>query len=171
MKMKPLLLFAIILPAWGFAATTTVAQSVLNPDGTLASGTALIRISTPCASGANYVGDETIRVRFVAGAFTVALVPNDACITAAGQLNTTYTVSWLLLGGTPRTETWTVPTGTTRTVSQVNGHLADGTLCFQVLNGVVTPATCGSGGALSLATLTNGQLTGMSNPTLLSMTN
>jgi hypothetical protein len=40
-----------------------------------------------------------------------------------------------------------------------------------VLNGVVTPTTCGSGGALSLATLTNGQLTGMSNPTLLSMTN
>jgi hypothetical protein len=154
------------------AAQTTVAQIIDGPNGLPATGQATIKLSEPCSWEANYVGTTAIKVPFTAGAFTVELVPNDACITVDGQLNTTYAVDFLLIGGTRWPETWTVPTGAPRTVNQVNGtHLANGTLCFQVLSGVVTPTTCGSGGGLSLATLTNGQLTGMSNPTLLSMTN
>jgi hypothetical protein len=95
----------LLFPAWLSAATTTVAQSILAPDGTPASGTALIRISAPCRSGTSYVGDKTISVRFTAGAFSVQLVPNDTCVPSG----TSYTFVLLLTGGTGSiggTNTW-----------------------------------------------------------------
>jgi pilus assembly protein CpaC len=101
------LLFLILSAAPAFCAKTTVAQSILNPDGSPASGSALIRITAACKSGPDYAEDKTIRVGFTEGAFTVALVPNDAC--APG--GTTYTVVWLIAGSdTTRTQTWMVPT-------------------------------------------------------------
>ncbi len=131
--MKRLLL--LLLLASPCFAVTTVAQQITNPDGSLASGTAYIRISAPCRSGAVYVGDKTIAVRFQAGAFAVLLVPNDTCVPAA----TSYTVAWMLNGGSARTQTWVVPTsGSQVTVDSV------------VVN--VTPVcggTWGTGGGVS----------------------
>jgi len=123
--MRLLLLFLLLaFPA--LAAVTTVAQSVHAPDGTLADGKALIRISKSCQSGVNYVGDKTIRVDFLAGAFTVNLVPNDTCSpsgytgSTCPDCRTSYTVAWLLNDGTAHTETWVVPTSLTPvTVSSV----------------------------------------------------
>jgi len=61
------------------ASTTTVSQTVKGPDGTVASGQVLIRITNACVSGSDYVGDKTISVKVTDGAFSVALVPNDTC--------------------------------------------------------------------------------------------
>jgi hypothetical protein len=88
-----------------FAQTvTTVAQTIVNPDGTPASGQATIRINGSCASESDYVGEETIVQKFTAGAFSVNLVSNDG-----GCLGTGYLVSWQLNGGPTWQETWVVP--------------------------------------------------------------
>jgi len=112
--LKRLLLFLISAPLFG--ASTTVTQSVVGPDGQPAAGQALIRISAACKSGTIYVGDRTIAVKFTAATpqgqannFSVALVPNDACVPAG----TSYSVSWTLTGGRAWTETWLVPTSGT----------------------------------------------------------
>jgi hypothetical protein len=83
---------------------TTVAQTIVNPDGTPASGQATLRINGSCASESDYVGEETIVQKFTAGAFSVNLVSNDG-----GCLGTDYLVSWQLNGGPTWQETWVVP--------------------------------------------------------------
>lgn len=83
---------------------TTVSQTIVNPDGTPASGQATIRINGSCASQTDYVGEETIIQKFTAGAFSVNLVSNDG-----GCLGTDYLVSWQLNGGPTWQETWVVP--------------------------------------------------------------
>lgn len=109
-------ILAVLLPLTSWAATTTVSQHVVNPDGTDASGTAFIRITAACKSGATYVGDKTVAVKFTGGAFSVSLVPNDTCVPAG----TSYTVSWALNGGKQWAETWLVYTsGTPLTVDDV----------------------------------------------------
>jgi hypothetical protein len=112
MKMLLSLFFAVV--AW--PATTTVSQMIVGPDGQPAAGQALIRISQPCQSGTTHVGDRTIPVKFTATVpagqtnnFSVALVPNDA----GGCAGTNYTFSWLLAGGSSRTDTVVVPTSST----------------------------------------------------------
>ncbi len=93
-----------------------VAQTVLNPDGSLASGTALIRITAACQSGTDYVDMNTVSTRFSNGAFSVTLVPNDTCVPAG----TSYVVTWTLAGGRTWNETWLVPTSSSPvTVSSV----------------------------------------------------
>lgn len=71
----------LLLPTIALAATTTITQTVVGPDGQPASGTAYIRISAACKStqDGKYVGDKTVAVRFVNGAFSTALVPNSVC--------------------------------------------------------------------------------------------
>lgn len=86
-------------------ATTTVAQTVRNSDGSLASGTVMIHITAACRSGSDYIGDKTISVKFTGGNFTVTLVPNDTCVPSG----TSYTVAWLFSASSTRTETWLVP--------------------------------------------------------------
>lgn len=103
--MRRLFLLAF-LTARGWAALTTVTQTVKGPDGLPANGTAYIRITNVCVSGADYIGDKTLAVRFSNGAFAVALVPNDGCVPSG----TSYTVSWQLGGGKGWNETWVVPT-------------------------------------------------------------
>ena len=88
------------------AATTTVMQNVVGPDGTPAGGQVFIRITSACQSGADYVGERTVQVTFTGGAFSVTLVPNDSCVPSG----TSYTVTWMLTSGQQWTETWIVPT-------------------------------------------------------------
>ncbi|MGD0497556.1 MAG: hypothetical protein ABSC23_03870 [Bryobacteraceae bacterium] len=114
MKNTLLLLLTAAVPL--LAATTTVTQSVVGPDGQPSAGQALIRISVPCQAGAAHVGDRTIPVKFTAATpagqannFSVALIPNDA----SGCAGTSYSVSWTLTGGRAWTETWIVPTSLT----------------------------------------------------------
>ena len=121
--MKPTLKYILAVMLFGGAlwgATTTVAQTINGSDGNPANGQALIRISAACTAGPKYVGTRTIAANFLAGAFSQALQPNDACVPA----NTYYTVSWLTCGpvagataqkpcpngGLTWTEVWSVPT-------------------------------------------------------------
>jgi hypothetical protein len=99
-----LALLAASAPLW--SATTTVTQTVVNPDGTPASGTVYIRPSAACRSGSDYVGLQTVSIRFSGGAFSARLVPNDTCAPSG----TTYTASWALDGGSTWVQTWRVPT-------------------------------------------------------------
>ncbi len=101
------------VPAWitqwfsqNGPAPTTVAQTILNPDGSPASGQVMIRPSAACASGPVYVGAKTLTVKFTSGAFSVPLMPNDTC----APQGTSYTVTWTLAGGRTWPETWVVPT-------------------------------------------------------------
>jgi len=96
----------LLLAAAAWAGTTTVTQTILGPDGQPASGQALIRLSAPCQSGANYIGERTIQVKFTAGVFSVSLIPNDTCV----PNGTSYTVAWQLTGGPTWMETWVIPT-------------------------------------------------------------
>lgn len=99
-------ILAVVVAGSLWAATTTVTQRVLNPDGTLASGTAYIRESAACQSGTDYVGANTVAVRFSNGSFSVNLLPNDTCV----PHGTSYLVVWALSGGRTWSETWVVPT-------------------------------------------------------------
>lgn len=98
----------LVASAPGWAALTTVTQTVKSPDGALASGTVFIRITAACRSGADYIGDKTVMSQFTNGAFAIRLVPNDRCVPAG----TSYSVSWQLIGGKSWNETWVVPTST-----------------------------------------------------------
>src|SRR5271165_4256248 len=103
--MRSILILLTVATSW--AATTTVTQSVVNPDGTPASGMVYIRASAACQVGADYVGVGTVTVNFSNGSFTANLVPNDAC---GGS---TYTASWVLNEGAAWVQTWSVPTSAT----------------------------------------------------------
>jgi hypothetical protein len=87
-------------------APTTVAQTILNPDGSPASGQAIVALNAACTSGSQYVAEKTIIRKFVAGAFSMHLMPNDTCV----PQGTSYSVSWTMAGGRTWTETWVVPT-------------------------------------------------------------
>ena len=67
------------------AATTTVAQTLIGPDGSLMTGDALIKLSAACVSGSNYAGPQGVDVQFAAGACSVNLVPTDACPVSGGS--------------------------------------------------------------------------------------
>jgi len=102
------------------AAVTTVAQTIVGPDGNPAAGQMLIRISTACRTQSAYVGRETIVVKFsaIVNNFSVKLVPNDA----DGCRGTNYSVARLLTGGQQESATWLVPTtnvGTTVSVDSI----------------------------------------------------
>jgi len=102
------------------AAVTTIAQTIVGPDGNPAAGQMLIRISTACRTQSAYVGRETIVVKFsaIVNNFSVKLVPNDA----DGCRGTNYSVARLLTGGQQESATWVVPTtsaGTTVSVDSV----------------------------------------------------
>lgn len=94
----------LLIVSAGAQTLTTVTQSVVNPDGTLASGSAKIELSGACQSGSVFVGEKIITSEFTAGAFSVQLASNTgAC---AG---TSYAVAWQLTGGPSWTESWIVP--------------------------------------------------------------
>jgi hypothetical protein len=169
----------------GHAGTTTVSQTIYGPDGNVVNGRALIRISAACIAGSTYVGTRTIVANFSGGVFSQALEPNDACVTAAGTVDTTYTVNWMTCapvsratsmtpcpnGGLEWTETWVVPTSSMAlTVGQVNGGLSLGSYCLQVVDGVVTRISCG-GGTLSWRAITNAQALSLTNAQALGATN
>jgi hypothetical protein len=102
------------------APVTTIAQTIVGPDGNPAAGQMLIRISTACRTQSAYVGRETIVVKFsaIVNNFSVKLVPNDA----DGCRGTNYSVARLLTGGQQESATWVVPTtsaGTTVSVDSV----------------------------------------------------
>jgi hypothetical protein len=81
-----------------FAATpTTVAQTIIAADNTPLQGRALISLSAPCSVSGVYVSTAIKTVNFVGGAFTVALIPNDNCLTPSGN-STYYNVHWLTCG-------------------------------------------------------------------------
>jgi hypothetical protein len=106
------------------AATTTVTQPIVGPDGQPGSGVAYIRITAPCSYGGSYVGERTITVKFApsgsppATTFSVALVPNVGTNGSFGGTGacagTSYTVSWVFTGGQAQSaETWLVPVSAT----------------------------------------------------------
>ena len=106
------------------AATTTVSQTVIGPDGQPGTGVAYIRITAPCSYGGSYVGERTITVKFAPSGspavttFSVALVPNvgtDGSFGGTGACaGTSYTVSWAFAGGQNQPpETWLVPVSAT----------------------------------------------------------
>lgn len=101
--MRKLLLILWSVAAW--SATTTVSQSIVGPDGLPASGTINIRITAPCASGADYVGAKTISRAF-SGTLVVKLVPNDTC----SPSGTSYTAGWTFSDGRTLSQVWVVPT-------------------------------------------------------------
>jgi hypothetical protein len=157
------------------AQTTTVAQTILNPDGTQATGQVAFRIAAACNTPAGtYVGDKTITIHFTNGAFSVALAPNDTCLPAS-----TYGATWLLSGGHSWEETWFVPTSSSplRVSSVVipsipapsifisppqimAAGLSNGSYCLSVANGVVSGlVTCASGTTNPFAGQTWRQLT------------
>jgi hypothetical protein len=163
---KKLLLTFIALSASAFAATTTVAQNLIGPDGLPASGSVTIRSTFPCQSGSDYVGTKSVTYRFTGGAFSIALVPNDTCVPS-----TSYFVTWNITGDQPRTETWFVPTsGSAVTIASVVTYppppisvpiqwtqmaansLANGLYCPQVVNnkvvGIALCSTSGSSGGI-----------------------
>jgi hypothetical protein len=121
--MRRLILFlAAAVPL--VAATTTVTQPIVGPDGQPASGVAYIRITAPCSYSGSYVGERTITVKFApsgsppATTFSVALVPNvgtNGSIGGSGACaGTSYTVSWAFAGGQNQPpETWLVPVSAT----------------------------------------------------------
>ena len=121
--MRKLILFlAAAVPL--VAATTTVTQPIVGPDGQPGSGVAYIRITAPCSYGGSYVGEKTITVKFApsgsppATTFSVALVPNvgtNGSIGGSGACaGTSYTVSWAFAGGPVQpAETWVVPVSAT----------------------------------------------------------
>lgn len=154
----------LLLAAPGWAALTTVTQSVKAPDGTPASGTVYIRISAACNSGSDYIGDKTLTVKFTNGAFSAHLVPNDTCDPAG----TSYSVSWQLTGGKTWPETWVVPTSVTPVtvdavrvevppvpelkflLAQLDLGAVDPakTYCLQVPAGTTQAAECSTGGGV-----------------------
>ena len=80
--LKRLLISALLCaPVWG---QTTVSQTIIGPDGSLMTGEALIKLSAACRSGSNYAGPQGVYVPFAAGAFSVNLVPTDACPVSGG---------------------------------------------------------------------------------------
>ena len=118
------LLLALFAAATSFAATTTVSQTVIGPDGQPGTGVAYIRITAPCSYGGSYVGERTITVKFAPSGspavttFSVALVPNvgtDGSFGGTGACaGTSYTVSWAFAGGQNQPpETWLVPVSAT----------------------------------------------------------
>lgn len=121
-------LFTLLIMGAGLlsAATTTVTQAVIGPDGLPASGTVYIRITAACSYGGSYVGIKTLAVRFYPTApFTINLVPNvglDGTFGGSGACaGTSYTASWTFVGGaTQPVETWRVPvSGSPVTVDSV----------------------------------------------------
>ena len=85
---------------------TTVAQTIIGPDGRTVEGHVRIRPSSVFSSGSDYVGEKEITVWFTAGAFSVSLIPNDSGLPAG----TSYTAVWQLSSGVAWAETWVVPT-------------------------------------------------------------
>ena len=113
--MKRILVLLLLASASLFAATTTVSQSVVLPNGSLANGTALIRITVACTSGSTYIGQQTVATTLLGGAFSVNLAPNDTC-TPRG---TSYSVSWMICGAaTGATTAHPCPTGAARSWSE-----------------------------------------------------
>ena len=74
-----------LLAVMAHAATTTVTQTIIGPDGSPMTGDALIRLSSACASGSDYAGPQGVDVQFTSGAFSANLVPTDACPVTGGS--------------------------------------------------------------------------------------
>src|SRR6202162_1075037 len=117
---RQLLLTAILCPL-SWSAPTTMTQAVKGPDGNPGNGTVSVRVSAACTSGTDYVGEYTVNTTFLAGAFSLTLVPSDSCVPAG----TSYTVGWHVCSasvgatlanpcpsgrGTSWNETWLVTT-------------------------------------------------------------
>jgi len=99
---------AAVLPPPAFGqTTTTVADTIHGPDGSLPNGQIVISAtSTFTAADGTVVFQGTVAtVPVTNGAFSVALVPN-AGSTPTG---TSYSVTYKLNGVAYRTETWVVP--------------------------------------------------------------
>jgi hypothetical protein len=114
------------------AQTTTIAQTIVGPDNSAGNGTAVIHASLACTGSGNYLSQRNLTVKFLAGNFSVALIPLDNC--TPGQSN--YAVDWSVCTPIPNatkqnpcptgadtrrwSENWLVPTSnTTLTVDQV----------------------------------------------------
>ena len=96
MKRALLPLLLLCAPAWG---QTTVSQTIIGPDGSLAIGDALIVLSAACASVRGYVGPQGVDVSFTDGAFSVSLVPTDACPVSGGSGSAWSSATAYAVGG------------------------------------------------------------------------
>ena len=109
---------AFRLPARGQSglATTTVADTVYQADGSAATGSLIITWPTfVTSSGAAVAAGTTTTTLGANGALSVALVPN-AGATPAGVY---YTVVYQLGPGQVKTEDWVVPTTSPANLTQV----------------------------------------------------
>lgn len=75
------ILFAMFAIENPFVTTTTVAQMIYGPDGTLANGSVDIRITANCQTSSGWIGDVSKTVPITNGVFTVDLIPTDNCST------------------------------------------------------------------------------------------
>jgi hypothetical protein len=187
------LLTALALAAFA-ATTTTVTATFKDAAGNSLSGNCTAVAVEPWSAAITgwRVVSAPVVITYTAGAFSASLVPTDTA-TPAGQY---YQVKCTgrAVGGTAVTwgpVYWLVPTSSTPLdisqvetnippvpsilflVSQLNvTNLANGTYCITVVGGVASLATCpGGGGNLSLAGLSNSQLTSLSDGQLSSMGN
>ena len=161
-----ILLAACLLPVPGLAQIkTTVADNLLGPDGSSASGTMTISAAGAfrSADGYNVAQGWRIQIPVVAGSFSVSLIPNQGA-TPTGQ-NDTYTVTYNLtssLGSSYWTETWFVPSAgpvglaAVRTLPAFPANF----LSPQTANTVLAGPVSGSAGAASFRPLVCADLPG-----------
>lgn len=92
--MKRLLAMMFLLCSLGYAAQTTINQTMTLPNGTPLNGTAFIKLSAACMAGSTYIDTKEVAVTFIGGAFSTALYPNDTCTQLSNAGTTYYTVRW-----------------------------------------------------------------------------
>jgi len=149
-----LALSVLTLPGW--CADTTILQTLTNPNGTPATGSAEILLSQACLTpNGTFVEPNPITVYFD-GVFTVSLVPTDTCTPLSGSTAPFYAVSFNYDSNPLYVyQSWCVSTS--------SSPLSIST----VMNACNGPGP----GTLSLATLTDAQLSTLSNSQLLTLGN
>lgn len=139
MKSIHSLTLALLLAASGYAATTTITDTVYDVDGSLANGSLVARLSQACTGPSKrFVARTGKRVRIVAGALSIDLERNDTCTPA----NTTYSVKFTLRHGKWE-ETWSI---------EASGPLARAD--------VITDTTVGPSTSVRIAQLSGGTTKG-----------
>ena len=131
--MRIIPLFLISAAALG---QTTINGPITTPNSGLFSGTVRIQSSGVMVNGGNTYQPQAVVVSVTNGAFTVALIPNDAS-TPPG---TYYRVTYYASTGQSWQESWIIPTtGTAQTIAQVRVFNAGAAYSFsQFLQGGAT---------------------------------
>jgi len=110
-------------------ALTTVSDTVFRADGNFAAGTLLISWPAFVTAGGSTIaaGNKSVALG-PNGALTVQLAPNTNSIPAG----TVYTVTYQLVDGTVKTESWAVGTTSPETIAQVRTLVGTSTPLTQV---------------------------------------